>query len=196
VNRSLRSVLNQTYKNLEIIIIGDCCTDNTEEVVAALNDQRIRFVNLPQRGQYPSDPNLRWMVAGTVPTNHALELATGDYITHLDDDDEFAADRIEKLVEFISKTQADFVYHPFLWEAAPDNWIINDAIPLELGKVTTSAIFYHKWLKQIPWDTNAYLVGEPADWNRVRRMLEIGVKAERHSEALTRHHRERTNHGV
>ena len=89
VERSLKSVLAQTYTNLEVIVVGDCCTDNTEELMNNVNDKRVQFVNLSTRGNYPDDPKLRWMVAGTSTVNHALSLATGDFITHLDDDDEY-----------------------------------------------------------------------------------------------------------
>src|SRR5262249_3071656 len=83
--RSITSVLAQTYTNLELIVVGDGCTDETEEAIAGIEDSRLRFVNLPTRGVYPSDPVRRWMVAGTPAINRALALAQGDYITHLDD---------------------------------------------------------------------------------------------------------------
>ena len=44
--RSIPSVLNQTYKNFRLIIIGDCCRDDTEKVVKSFNDDRIFFTNL------------------------------------------------------------------------------------------------------------------------------------------------------
>lgn len=193
VNRSLKSVLNQTYKNLEIIVIGDCCTDNTEEVVKSLNDPRILFENLSERGQYPSDPFLRWLVAGSFPSNRALELASGDFITHLDDDDAYKPVRIESLVNFAKKTNADFIFHPFWWEREPNKWFLNNQKELKLGSVTTSSIFYHKWFKRILWDPNCYLSGEPGDWNRVRRIKSLGIKVKRYPAALTEHFHEMTN---
>ena len=87
--RTLKSLINQTYKNIEVIVVGDCCTDNTKELIEALNDPRIHFLNLAERGHYPPESRLRWMVAGTVPMNKSLELARGEYICHCDDDDEF-----------------------------------------------------------------------------------------------------------
>jgi cellulose synthase/poly-beta-1,6-N-acetylglucosamine synthase-like glycosyltransferase len=52
--RALASMLRQSYRNIEVIIVGDCCEDNTEQVIAALNDSRFTFVNLPERGPYPA----------------------------------------------------------------------------------------------------------------------------------------------
>src|SRR3989442_337697 len=63
VNRALRSVLNQTYRNIEVVVVGDCCTDSTEEQVTRLKDERVTFINLPKRGEYPQQPQWRWMVA-------------------------------------------------------------------------------------------------------------------------------------
>ena len=67
--RTIPSVLKQTYQNFEIIIVGDHCTDNTEELIGNINDNRIRFYNLPKRGTYPINPHHRWLVAGAVPAN-------------------------------------------------------------------------------------------------------------------------------
>ncbi|MDO8665381.1 MAG: glycosyltransferase, partial [Gemmatimonadales bacterium] len=51
--RTIPTVLAQTYPHFELLIVGDHCTDDTEERVKALKDPRIRFVNLPERGNYP-----------------------------------------------------------------------------------------------------------------------------------------------
>src|SRR5688500_7116824 len=64
-DRALRSSLAQTWSNIEIIVVGDCCTDETAELMAQVDDPRVRFVNLAKRGDYPEEPYLRWMVAGT-----------------------------------------------------------------------------------------------------------------------------------
>ena len=179
-NRSLKSAVNQTYTNLEIIVIGDCCTDHTEEVVRQFHDPRIVFYNLSKRGEYPQDPLSRWLVAGSIPKNLSFRLATGHFIAHLDDDDEFILNKIEKLVEFAKQTRADFIYHPFDYR----NKVWGQG-PLELCSVTTSAMFHHHWLKCIRSDPQAYLLNEPGDWNKVRRMLELGIKTAHYPEVLT-----------
>jgi len=195
-NRALKSVLNQTYTNIEIVVVGDCCTDTTEEQVAKLDDKRITFINLPKRGDYPNDPQWRWMVAGTVPLNHALEKSRGEFICHLDDDDEFLPDRIEKLLHFIQKTRADLVWHPFFYEKQEGRWGFNEALEFQSGQVTTSSVFYHRWLKQIPWDINAFKYREPGDWNRFRKIKYLGAKMVRYHEPLLRHYCERQQLGI
>jgi hypothetical protein len=113
IERCLKSILGQTCENLEVIVIGDCCTDDTDRRVAAIRDTRLRFFNLERRGEYPVDKDIRWMVAGTTPVNVALEMATGDFVTHLDDDDANLPERVEKLTNFIQANQADIVWHSF-----------------------------------------------------------------------------------
>jgi hypothetical protein len=189
--RCIPSILGQTYKRMEVIIVGDGCTDETERLVAKIRDPRLKFINLPERGRYPTDYWRRWMVAGTVAVNHALTLARGDYITHLDDDDEHMPDRLEKLVAFAQAEQCDLAWHPFWFEAAPDQWLLNEAQNFALAQVTTSAVFYRAWLAKIPWDVRAHRLMEPGDWNRFRRIKYVGAVCRRYPEPLLRHYRER-----
>jgi cellulose synthase/poly-beta-1,6-N-acetylglucosamine synthase-like glycosyltransferase len=196
VRRCLKSLIAQTYRKIEILVVGDHCTDGTHCAIEALGDSRVVFVNLPERGRYPADPSLRWMVAGTVPVNHALSLARGTFITHLDDDDEHAQDRVEKLLRFIQSSRVDLVFHPFEWESKQGRWVRNDAREFRYAQVTTSSIFYHRWLKSIPWDPDAYKYREPGDWNRFRKMLYIGATVRRYPEPLLKHYAERSQVGV
>lgn len=191
VERCLASIIRQDYTNLEILVVGDCCTDDTEERVAAIGDDRIRFVNLPERGRYPEEPVLRWMVAGTTPVNHALEMARGSFITHLDDDDEFTPERIRLLVGLIQETRSDLVWHPFMSQNGPWGWTVNNAEEFAFGKVSTSSVLYHKWFRNVPWDINAYKYHEPGDWNRFRKFRYLGARVARHPKYLLRHYRER-----
>lgn len=190
VNRCLKSILSQDYENIEVIVVGDCCTDNTEQLVGEIKDKRLHFVNLPERGKYPENPRFRWMVAGTTTFNYALNLAKGDFITHLDDDDEYMTDRIKRLIEFIKQTQSDIVWHPFCCENDRGKWKVNKTMEFKAGQITTSSVLYHNWFKQIPWDMNAYRYLEPGDWNRFRKIKFLGASALRCDEPLLKHYRE------
>ena len=189
--RCIPSILEQTYDNLELIVFGDGCTDDTEELIARIKDPRLKFYNLPERGRYPADPVRRWMVAGTTPGNEALSLAQGDFITGLDDDDEYLAGRLEKLVKFAIANQCDFVWHPFWWEQSDGTWIINDAVEIAHAQVTTGSVLCRGWFKNVPANMDAYRLMEPGDWNRYRRIKYIGPVAMRYPEPLLRHYRER-----
>jgi glycosyltransferase involved in cell wall biosynthesis len=190
-NRCIKSLLCQDYKNLEIVVVGDHCTDDTINLMKNIRDNRLHFHNLEQRGKYPADPNFRWMVAGTTPMNESLKMATGDFITHLDDDDEHTPDRIGKLVHFTREQKADFVWHPFWFQLPSGRWQLNPANAFRKAAVTTSSSFYHRWFTQIPWDINAYRYNEPGDWNRFRKIKYLGAKTALFPEPLLRHYKER-----
>lgn len=189
--RCIPSILGQTYDHFELIVFGDCCTDDTEELVSQIKDPRLKFHNLPERGRYPSDPIRRWLAAGTEPLNTALALAQGDFITHLDDDDEYTPDRLEKLVNFAIENQCDFVWHPFWWEQDDGSWIINQAVEFAHAETTNGSVFYRGWFKNVPWKMDAYRLMEPGDWNRCRRIKYIDPVSMRYPEPLLRHYRER-----
>ncbi len=110
IERAVSSALNQTYKNLELIIIGDHCTDRTEELVSQIKDKRVRFYNLPKKSSgYPLDAKGRWFAGPVGPANKALQLVKGKWIARIDDDDIFTKNHIEVLLRFAQKHQHEFV---------------------------------------------------------------------------------------
>ncbi len=190
VNRCLHSILTQTYAKLDVCVVGDGCGWETQSAMAKIKDPRVRFHNLCRRGNYPTNATRRWMVAGTAASNEALRLAHGDYITHLDDDDEFLPERIERLVAFAKASHADFIWHPF-WYESDRGWVFRACEQLFLGSVTTSSVFYRSWFKRIPWDVNAHMMLEPGDWNRFRCIKYFQPVMVRYPEPLLRHYCER-----
>ena len=73
--KAINSVLNQTYKNTQLIVVNDCSTDNTLDIVKNIEDSRIVLIN--------NDENLGCGMSRRV----GLLKATGNYITFLDSDD-------------------------------------------------------------------------------------------------------------
>lgn len=188
--RCLRSICEQSYRKLQIVVVGDGSSIETRQAVEKIGDPRIDFYNLPQRGHYPQNAHRRWMVAGTPAINEALRRARGDYITHLDDDDEYLPGRIESLVAFAQQTKADFIWHPF-WYDSDQGWIVLACELMMCGSVTTSSVFYRSWFKKIEWDLGAHRLLEPGDWNRFRRFKYFEPLMARYPEPLLRHYRER-----
>ena len=110
IARAVNTALSQSYKNIELIIVGDHCTDNTEELLSKVRDPRLRFYNLPSRHRkYPKNIENHWYVGGAVPANEAMRLAKGKWIARLDDDDTWSNDHIEKLLSFAMKGNYEFV---------------------------------------------------------------------------------------
>ena len=87
IHRCIESIQKQTYRNYEHIIVDGNSMDNTEEVVLSYKDSHIKYIKLKNRG-----PQVQ-MRAGA-------DIATGKYVTFLDDDDEYLPDKIEKQVAF------------------------------------------------------------------------------------------------
>ena len=99
ISETIRCVLSQTYRNWEMIIVDDCSTDNTDEVVKPfLKDSRIRYLkNETNRG-------------AAVSRNKALQEATGQWIAFLDSDDLWVPEKLEKQIGFMEKHGYHFSY--------------------------------------------------------------------------------------
>lgn len=98
IEKCLESVLNQTYSNLEIIVVDDASTDSSLEIVKKISDERIKIIALAEN---KGVSNAR---------NEGIDLATGDYICFLDADDYWVLDKIEKQVKFIEDNNYTFIY--------------------------------------------------------------------------------------
>ena len=107
--RALPSIINQTYGNLEILVIGDGTDEETVEAMADYPDTRVKFTNLPHFN-YPDNQHARWGLQALAARNYGLDHATGLYVAMLDDDDEMLPDSIEFLLGMLKGQQADFCY--------------------------------------------------------------------------------------
>ena len=101
LNECLDSVINQTYQNLEIIIIDDKSTDNTLEIINTYKDKRIKLLKLSRNKGV------------SYTRNKGIKASTGTYITFLDSDDYWVLDKIEKQVKFIEKNNYSFIYSSY-----------------------------------------------------------------------------------
>ena len=98
IEETIQSVLNQTYTNWELIIVDDCSTDNTDEVLETIKDDRIRcFKNEKNSG-------------AAVSRNKALREAKGQWIAYLDSDDLWMPEKLEKQIEFMKENGYAFSY--------------------------------------------------------------------------------------
>ncbi len=190
IKRCIASLLRQTYRNIQIVVVGDHCTDDTEYTLAQIRDSRITFENLPERGPYPRPGVNRWRVAGTYAMNRALDLCEGSFISHLDDDDEATPERLEKLVRRALEKRLEFIWHKFFYQLDGGVWSTLGGDELQLNQVTTGSIFYHRFFSKIKWDVFAFRRQEPGDWNRIRKIQFLEPYMEFLNEALTIHYQE------
>lgn len=91
IAESIQSVIDQTYENWELIIVDDCSTDNTDEVVAKFTDKRIRY--------FKNEKNS----GAALSRNRALREANGEWIAFLDSDDLWNPDKLEHQINFMNK---------------------------------------------------------------------------------------------
>ena len=87
IKETINSVLSQTYRDWELIIIDDCSTDNSATIILDFvkNDSRIKYLKTEAPSGSP-----------TLPRNIGIENATGRYIAFLDSDDAWLPDKLEK----------------------------------------------------------------------------------------------------
>ena len=186
--RALASVLAQGYSNWEAVVVCDGPDEVTAGRVAELGDARVRCLQRPRNGPYPSPPYDRWRVAGTHPFNHAVALARGAWIAPIDQDDEWATDHLEVLLEAAARTGAEVVYGVSRVALDDGTETFFGSWPPTLGDFGFQTAIYHAGLATLLYDANSHLVGEPADWNLARRMLEAGVCFEFVERIVTTYH--------
>ncbi len=93
IERTIKSVLNQTFTDFELIIVDDGSNDNTDRLIkkAQLKDTRIKVISTPNSG------------GPTIPTNIGINVAKGEYVAFLDHDDEWREDKLQKIYDVVKK---------------------------------------------------------------------------------------------
>ena len=99
VEEAVRSIMNQTLRDIEIIVINDGSTDNSLSVVENLALQDARISVYSQVNQGPS-----------ITRNQGMQRATGDYLYFMDSDDVLAAGALEKCYQACESENLDFVF--------------------------------------------------------------------------------------
>ena len=113
--RSIPSVLEQTHKNFRLLVISDCCTDDTEEIVSSFNDKRIILLKINKRKKrYPPTPENHWFAGPVVAINYGLNFIKSDWIARIDDDDVWTPDHLEKLISYAIKKNSEFVSSSYI----------------------------------------------------------------------------------
>jgi len=97
--RCIESVIQQSYKNIEIIVVDDASTDNTELVI-----QKYIILNNFNYIKLPSN------VGGAEARNIGVNNSNGDYIAFQDSDDEWMLDKLEKQMLYFNQNDVDIVF--------------------------------------------------------------------------------------
>jgi glycosyltransferase involved in cell wall biosynthesis len=106
---AINSVLAQTMRDFELIVVGDACTDDSEQVVAAIQDPRVRWINLPVNSGHQAGPN-----------NRGLQEAKGEFIAYLGHDDLWLRHHLQCMTDALERAGAGAgVAHSLLMSIPP-----------------------------------------------------------------------------
>lgn len=175
--KAIRSVLRQSFKDFEHIIVDDCSTDETEKIVEAFADPRIKYIRLPKNSG-----------SDTKPKNTGILASEGKYICYLDDDCSFRRDHVKVLYEFLEN-------HKEIDVAYGDFWIIDESKKDDLGQpgvrmdfdtqflmirnfIDTSVVMHRR---EAVFDVGGWDETLPkfVDWNLWTRMTKAGKRFKR-----------------
>lgn len=166
LKRCVSSVLSQTYKNIEHIVVDGASDDNTDEVINEIKDSRLRFVKL--------DTN--WPIKETI--DHGISLCKGKYISFLDSDDEYAPDKIEKQVKLINSLPGDygFIYcwmtyfdhyskkELYVHKAELRGFVAEDVVSFPIVSGTPTLMFRSEVLREMDGWKSVDEIGIISDW--------------------------------
>lgn len=103
IAESIQCVVDQTYQKWELLIVDDCSTDNTDEVVEQfLSDPRIKL--------FHNEHNC----GAALTRNRAMREAKGEWIAFLDSDDLWMPEKLEKQISFMNENGYVFSYHEYV----------------------------------------------------------------------------------
>lgn len=133
IKETIESVLAQTYTHWELIIVDDCSTDHTDEVVTPyLTDKRIRYLK--------NDTNS----GAAVSRNRALREASGKWIAFLDSDDLWEPDKLRKQISFMKENGYHFSYTNYV--EIDENSKPNGKSVTGPGRITKWGMYRYCWM--------------------------------------------------
>lgn len=174
LGRCIASVLGQTYKNIEYIIVDGASDDNTDEVVASFKDDRLHYIKL----------EYNWPIKETL--DYGISLCRGKYITFLDSDDEYLPQKIEKQVALIESLSEEYGL-VYCWMTYYDSVTLKvnrmhnpvikgdasiDAISSPIISGTPSLMFRNKALSELGGWKTPKEIGIISDWELCARVCQ------------------------
>jgi glycosyltransferase involved in cell wall biosynthesis len=168
IRQSIDSCLNQTYQNIELIIVDDGSTDETSDLIKSYKDERIRYLRHEKNKGLPH------------ALNTGFTHTTGEYLTWTSDDNLYAENAIEKMLSFLKNKNCLFVYCDF-YQFKDDNlWNQNmvklpEVIALENGnRIGPCFLYSRKVMENIgEYDPVTELAEDYDYWIRVSKSFSL-----------------------
>lgn len=146
ISETIESVLAQTYTDWELIIVDDCSTDNTDEVVKPyLSDSRIIYIKNEKNS------------GAAISRNRALREAKGKWIAFLDSDDLWMPEKLQKQIAFMEDNGYDFSYTNYI--EIDENSEPNGRSVTGPKKITRHGMYNYCWMGCLTVMYNAEVVG-------------------------------------
>lgn len=113
IQKSIESVLNQTVKDIELIIVDDGSNDNTKEVISEIKDSRIKYILLEKNGGVSNARNI------------GMQNATGEWIAFEDSDDIWHPEKLQKQLEYAKDhTKCEVIYCAYSITVSGVNYVV------------------------------------------------------------------------
>ena len=173
--RALPSVLAQTHRRLEVLVVGDASPPDVAAAVDALGDDRVRFVNLTHR-HAATDAERHWMIGSVQARNAGYALAKGHWIVDFDDDDAMRPEAIERVLTKAREERLEVVYGKLAAHFADGTTEIIGRFPPTVHQFGWQCAVVHNGLRFLGRELVAASFGHPNDWFRVESMMRIGVR--------------------
>jgi glycosyltransferase involved in cell wall biosynthesis len=173
IHKSIESCLNQTYNNIELVVVDDGSADNTKEAVASCKDPRIKYIRHEKNLNLPN------------ALNTGFAAASGAYLTWTSDDNYFAPEAVEAMHEFLVENKHDFVYCDIFLFGNDKEGFIKDGVikkhkepdnflPDKNTGIGPCFMYSRKVMEKTgSYDTEAFLAEDYDYWIRVSRNFKL-----------------------
>jgi glycosyltransferase involved in cell wall biosynthesis/2-polyprenyl-3-methyl-5-hydroxy-6-metoxy-1,4-benzoquinol methylase len=177
IGEAIQSILNQTYKNLEVIVVDDGSQDRTKEIVSSFQDGRVLYFYQTNKGR-------------SAARNLALKHAKGEYITFLDSDDSYHKDKIKKQVKFFERNKEFSVVYTsatcvdesgnclnFKYKANDSGWIYSKVAYFASSPITLPTVMLRREVlsKIGSFDEALHRFEDTDMWRRIAKEYQIGA---------------------
>lgn len=158
LSRAVESVLNQTYNEIEVIVIDDSPAEfehraEIKEYIERLNNDKVIYYQNPQN------------IGGSLSRNRGIEFSKGEYITFLDDDDEYLPEKVKKQLDFMKANSYDLTFSNMIMYS-PEGRVVDYREYVDIPSFDNEALLRYHLMK--------HLTGTPTFMFRADKLREIG----------------------